>query len=203
MRAYAESLDLNDGVVFMFLPLAHVLARVTQTVSIDVAGTIAFWSGDPKKVVDEMAEFAPTHFPAVPRVYEKILDAKVLDQADRGRRVQRAIFRWALAQGYLGRGRSSRAVSGPVAARSPGDRGPTRAVQGAPGVRRPPAPGARRRCPGGARGVLEFFGACGVTVLEGYGLAESCAAGTLNTENELRYGTVGLPAARLRSPHRR
>jgi long-chain acyl-CoA synthetase len=41
--------------------------------------------------------------------------------------------------------------------------------------------------------LLEFFDACGVTVLEGYGLTESCAAGTLNTERELRLGTVGRP----------
>jgi long-chain acyl-CoA synthetase len=32
-----------------------------------------------------------------------------------------------------------------------------------------------------------------VTVLEGYGLSESCAAATLNTASELRFGTVGRP----------
>ena len=29
--------------------------------------------------------------------------------------------------------------------------------------------------------LLEFFDACGVLVLEGYGLSESCSAATLNT----------------------
>ena len=41
------------------------------------------------------------------------------------------------------------------------------------------------------RDVLEFFDACGVTVLEGYGMTESCAAGTLNTPAAARLGTVG------------
>jgi long-chain acyl-CoA synthetase len=41
--------------------------------------------------------------------------------------------------------------------------------------------------------VLEFFDACGVTVLEGYGMTETTAAATLNTVRELRLGTVGRP----------
>jgi long-chain acyl-CoA synthetase len=41
--------------------------------------------------------------------------------------------------------------------------------------------------------ILKFFDACGVLVLEGYGLTESCAASTLNTIGEHRFGTVGRP----------
>jgi long-chain acyl-CoA synthetase len=64
-----------------------------------------------------------------------------------------------------------------------------------------------------AREVLEFFDACGVTVLEGYGMSESTAAATLNTASERRLGTVGrsLPGGEvaiaedgevlLRGPH--
>ena len=44
-----------------------------------------------------------------------------------------------------------------------------------------------------APGLLEFFDACGVLVLEGYGLTESCAAATINTVNAVRFGTVGKP----------
>ena len=41
--------------------------------------------------------------------------------------------------------------------------------------------------------MLEFFDACGIPVLEGYGMTESCAASTLNAEGEQRFGTVGRP----------
>ena len=41
------------------------------------------------------------------------------------------------------------------------------------------------------REVLEFFDACGVLTLEGYGLTETCAAATLNTPSNFRFGTVG------------
>jgi len=41
--------------------------------------------------------------------------------------------------------------------------------------------------------LLEFFDACGVLVLEGYGLSETCAAATLNTVEAFRFGTVGQP----------
>ena len=41
------------------------------------------------------------------------------------------------------------------------------------------------------RDVLEFFAACGVPVLEGYGLTETCAAATLNTAAAVRIGSVG------------
>jgi long-chain acyl-CoA synthetase len=43
------------------------------------------------------------------------------------------------------------------------------------------------------REILEFFDACGVLVLEGYGLTETCAASTLNTRRAHRFGTVGQP----------
>ena len=40
--------------------------------------------------------------------------------------------------------------------------------------------------------MLEFFDACGVIVLEGYGMTETCAAATLNTPSERRWA----PSAR-------
>jgi long-chain acyl-CoA synthetase len=41
--------------------------------------------------------------------------------------------------------------------------------------------------------LIEFFDSCGVLVLEGYGLTESCSAGTINTADAVRFGTVGKP----------
>ena len=47
---YEQQIDLEPGsVVFTFLPLAHLLARVTQMVVLDVGGTLAYWRGDTRQ----------------------------------------------------------------------------------------------------------------------------------------------------------
>jgi long-chain acyl-CoA synthetase len=52
---YEQQIDLGPGsVVFMFLPLAHLLARVTQMLVLDVGGTLAYCNGDPKVLVDDL-----------------------------------------------------------------------------------------------------------------------------------------------------
>jgi long-chain acyl-CoA synthetase len=45
--------------------------------------------------------------------------------------------------------------------------------------------------------VLEFFDACGVVVLEAWGMTETCAAGTINTDLEMKLGTIGKPVTGL------
>ncbi len=42
-----------------------------------------------------------------------------------------------------------------------------------------------------AKEILEFFYACGVPVLEGWGMTETTAVGAVNTLENLRFGTVG------------
>jgi long-chain acyl-CoA synthetase len=42
-----------------------------------------------------------------------------------------------------------------------------------------------------AREILEFFWACGVPVLEGYGMTETATAATISTVENHRFGTVG------------
>ncbi len=51
-----------------------------------------------------------------------------------------------------------------------------------------------------AREILEFFWACGVPVLEGYGMTETATAATVSTVENHRFGTVGraLPGVELK-----
>jgi len=195
-RMYEEELEFGSSqdpiVVFMFLPLAHSLARLTQMVTLDVGGTIAFWRGDPKVVLEDLASTRPTHVPSVPRVFEKV-HTKAMAGVEEAGRLKQTIFRWA-----LGTGRRMRELE--RQGRSPGallrrrhalaDKLVLSKVRGLFG------PDIRLALTGAApiaQNVLEFFDACGVLVVEGYGLTETTAAGTLNTQHRFRFGTVGRP----------
>ncbi len=192
-RMYADELGMGERhVMYQFLPLAHVLARVAQVVMISVGAGISFWSGDPSRIVDELAEQAPTHFPAVPRVYEKI-HAAVLGQVQDGSPVARAMFGWAVDVGR--RSRTAQRDGTPLGRWGllqyrVADRLVLIKVRRAFGAELEVAlVGAAAVAPD----LLEFFDACGVLVLEGYGLTETCSVATLNTPPEIRFGTVGRP----------
>jgi long-chain acyl-CoA synthetase len=195
IRMYEEQLreELEPGVViFMFLPLAHSLARVVQMVALDVGATLSFWQGDPKQLLDDIAEARPTYLPSVPRVFEKI-HARAMGSVEDASHVRRLLFDWALAAGGRARAIERRGGSpGPLLRAGLGvaDRLVLSRVRNLFGG------DLRLGLTGAApigRDVLEFFDACGVVILEGYGMTETCAAATLNTPRAYRYGTVGRP----------
>jgi len=199
VRMYTQQLGLGPGAsMFQFLPLAHVLARIAQAVTLSVGGRVIYWGGDMSKIVDELAATSPTHIPAVPRIYEKIHGA-VTGKVAEGRPHERVMFEWALRCG--GRARAAlRARHQPDLLTDlqyrVADRLVLSKVRGVFGsslelalVGAAPIAGE----------LLAFFDACGVLVLEGYGLTETCAAATINTVDAVRFGTVGkaLPEAEV------
>ena len=180
---YVRELELQDShmVIYLFLPLAHSLARVAQYATLEAGGTLAFWGGDPARIVDELAEIRPTHFPSVPRIYEKVH----VSRPQRGRRAgprQAGAVPLGGPRGRQGtRGQPRRRVARPPGRRPPPD---SRTGLSSPRSEACSATDSSSRCRGAApiaREVLEFFDACGVLVLEGYGMTETCAAATLNT----------------------
>ena len=189
---YRSQLELDEvqPLIYMFLPLAHVLARLAQIVVLDIGGTLAYWSGDSTKILEEVAAVSPTHFVAVPRIYEK-LHTGVLSAVESGGRPARMLFAWALEVG--------RRTRPAVRLGRPTGRLRLARLELADRL----ALGKVRRLFGGRlqmalvgaapidRELLEFFDACGVTVLEGYGMTESCAAATLNPPRAPRFGSVG------------
>jgi long-chain acyl-CoA synthetase len=189
---YERALEVpSSAVVFMFLPLAHALARVAQMVALDVGATIAYWSRDPKRLLDDLAAARPTHLPSVPRVFEKIWHRALTEAGEPGT-LRRRAFDWAVAVGHRA-----------AAARRAGRIGPVLRAQHAIADRlvlshvRDLFGGELDLALTGAApigvDVLAFFEACGVLVLEGYGLTETCAAATLNTPRHVRFGTTGRP----------
>ncbi len=189
--AYTERLGLRERpyVFFQYLPLAHVLARMVAIVGIDTGGTLAFWGGDPKRLAEDIGEAAPTHVPTVPRLLEKI-QTRALGQATgfKGQIFTRALRTGARVARAKREGRSPAPLD--RARHAIGDRLALSKVRAVFGPNN--AIVVTGAAPIGPE-VIEFFAACRVMVLEGYGMTETCAAATLNTPSEWRVGSVGRP----------
>ena len=189
--AAADGVEADDGEgpsTLLFLPLAHVFARIIQVGCIKTRVKMGH-SSDIKNLLDDFAEFRPTFILAVPRVFEKVFNTasqravadgrgKIFDRAsdvaiawsrgqESGRvglvtRAQHKVFDrlvYARLRAALG-GRCAYAVSGGAPL---GDR------------------------------LGHFYRGIGITVLEGYGLTETTAALTANLPDALKVGTVGRP----------
>jgi len=189
------SLDIvvEGETVYLYLPLAHAFALLIQLVSFDVGSTIAYWTGDPQKIIPELSEVRPTYFPSVPRIFEKLYTI-VTANAEDPERLHQAV--------EIGRKvRDLEARGEPIgeelrAAFAMADEKLFRNVRGAFGGQ------VRQAVTGAApiaKDILEFFYACGVPVLEGYGMTETATVATYSTIDNHRFGTVGraLPGVEL------
>ncbi|MCP3817404.1 AMP-dependent synthetase/ligase [Streptomyces sp. A3M-1-3] len=181
--------NTGESSVLLFLPAAHVFGRLVEVGSVLAPvrlGTVS----DIKNLTDELASFRPTLILGVPRVFEKVYNsARAKAQADgKGKIFDKA------ADTAIAYSRARATPGGP----SFGLRikhkafdklvyGKLRAVLGG-------------RCeyaisggaPMGER-LGHFFSGIGLTVLEGYGLTETCAATAFNPWDRQKIGTVGQP----------
>jgi long-chain acyl-CoA synthetase len=185
-----EVFQETGGSTLLFMPLAHVFARIIQIGCLESGAVLAHWP-DSSTLAKGLPEFQPTFLLAVPRVFEKVFNsaqqtasaspakarifaaaadtAVAVSQAQSdgrpagpGLRVRHAIF------DHLVYGKLRAAVGGKV----------TYAVSG-----------------GGPLGerLGHFFRGVGITVLEGYGMTETSAAATVNKPSRNKIGTVGQP----------
>ena len=184
----AELFDTDDASTLLFLPLAHVFARIIQVGCVKSRAKMGH-SADIKNLVTDLGEFRPTFILAVPRVFEKVFNSasqratadgrgKIFDRAadvaiawsraSDGKRVpvrlraQHALF------DRLVYGKLRQALGGSCAY----------AISGG--------------APLGDR-LGHFYRGIGLTVLEGYGLTETTAALSANLPDATKIGTVGRP----------
>ncbi|MFP5361474.1 MAG: AMP-dependent synthetase/ligase [Thermoleophilia bacterium] len=182
----------EDDVLYVFLPLAHVLTRIVQLFAIDAGGEMAYWRRDPKKIVEDVQIIKPTYLPSVPRIFEKIHTAATA-KADEAGGVKAKLFHWAVGVGEeIARRETRGGRPGLVleAKHAVADRLVLHKIRDLFGGR------VKLALSGAApidTHILNFFHSAGVWVLEGYGMTETCAVETLNTIDEHRFGTVGRP----------
>ncbi|MFC9233962.1 AMP-dependent synthetase/ligase [Streptomyces decoyicus] len=179
----------GESSVLLFLPIAHVFGRLVQVAAV-MAPIKLGHAPDIKNLTDDLASFRPKLVLGVPRVFEKVYNsARAKAQADgKGKIFDKAAD---IAIAY------SRALDTPEGP-SLGlkvkykvfDRlvyGKLRAVLGGR---------ATHAISGGAplgERLGHFYRGIGFTVLEGYGLTESCAATAFNPWDRQKIGSVGQP----------
>jgi len=181
----------DTDTIYLHLPLAHTFALLTQVLSFDHGGLLAYCA-DPTQILAELGEVRPTYMPSVPRVYEKIytLATEPIDKAPPEQREQ---FRQAVEVGLTVREMQLRGEPIPMNLQIAFDAGEEllyARVRGLFGGRlRWAITGAAPIAPE----ILEFFYACGVPLLEGYGMTETSTTVSYCTLEQHRVGTVGRP----------
>jgi long-chain acyl-CoA synthetase len=183
--ALSEVFVLAGGSTLLFLPLAHVFARLIQVGCLEAGVTLGH-TPDLSDLVGDLGSFRPTFLLAVPRVFEKVYNGAEQKAAAEGKgRIFHAAAETAIAYSRAGSpgiglrlrhalfdklvyGKLRAAVGGRV----------THAVSGGAAL--------------GER-IGHFFDGVGITILEGYGLTETTAPATVNPPSDNRIGTVGRP----------
>jgi len=180
--------NIEDASTLLFLPLAHVFARIIQIGCVKSRTRLGH-SPDIKHLLDDLGAFKPTFILAVPRVFEKVYNTASQKAAADGKG---KIFNLAtdVAIAYSraeSAGRVpftlrakhalfSKLVYGKLLAALGGEC--QYAVSGG--------------APLGER-LGHFYRGIGLTVLEGYGLTETTGAVTVNLPDAIKIGSVGRP----------
>jgi long-chain acyl-CoA synthetase len=171
----------------LFLPLAHVFARLIQVATIE--GGIVLGHSDIPNLLPDLASFRPTFLLAVPRVFEKVYNGAEQKAAAEGKgKIFKAAAETAIAY--------SRALDagGPGLVLKARHKlfdvlvyGKLRAAVG----------GRVQYAVSGGAALGErlghFFRGVGITILEGYGLTETTAPASVNRPTAIKIGTVGRP----------
>jgi len=196
IRMMDEIIHFGDpDIVLLFLPLSHVLARMTTWAFLYKGCTIAF-AESIETVADNLLEVKPHIMVSVPRLFEKLY-AKIMDNVLLGSPLKRKIFAWALKAG-LDHGHRT-IEKRPIPA---GLRFKMRLARKLVFSKILVKTGGRIRffVSGGAplsKDIADFFYAIGLVVFEGYGLTETSPVLAVNTWDGVRFGTVGKVAPRV------
>jgi long-chain acyl-CoA synthetase len=189
--AAPEIFSARGGSTLLFLPLAHVLARVIEIGCLD-DGIVLGHSPDVANLLPDLGSFRPTFLLAVPRVFEKVYNGAE-QKADADGRA--SIFQRAAQTAIT--------YSQALDDRARGGRGPSFGLRATHTVfdklvyakLRAAVGGQVQYAVSGGSALGErlghFFRGVGITILEGYGLTETTAAATVNRPSSNKVGTVG------------
>lgn len=173
----------------LFLPLAHVFARIIVYVCMQAAITVNIGESI-EKAADNLKEIRPHFFASVPRAYERTY-IKVTSSVQDAGGIKYRIFKWALGVGYAvsKSQQQKRPVKGLLAFKHKlANKLVFSKIQAALG-------GNIVYTISGAaplnKVIAEFFHACGILILEGIGMTENTSFSNVNCYDNYKFGTVG------------
>ncbi len=191
VTAVKEILDINEkDTTLSFLPLAHVLERMVTYAYLYFGASVAY-AESIDTVGENLMEIRPTIVVGVPRLFEKIY-ARIMDNVLSSPPLRQKIFYWAVKVGKEYGEKILKKENAPFflkIKRSIADKLVYSKIRARTGGR------IRFFVSGGAplsKEIAEFFFAFGIKVLEGYGLTETSPVVSVNTEEKLKFGSVGL-----------
>jgi len=181
-------LFVSNDVQLLFLPLAHVFAKLLEVAWLNTMHHLVFVEHI-DKLMSNMSEINPTFMAGVPRVYEKIYD-NIIMKATRSSILMKYIFKWITANiNNIDRTNNIvvKYIIWPLIKLIV-----FKKIQ----IKLYMLFGNRLRffISGGAalsKEIIKFFQYAGVVICEGYGLTETSAATTINLPNNMKAGTVG------------
>jgi long-chain acyl-CoA synthetase len=181
----------ENDTVLSWLPLSHVLERMVTFTLLYKGCTIAY-AESMESVAENMPEVKPHIMVSVPRLFERFY-SRVMDNVLSSSPLKRKIFFWATKVGkeYGQRKLLNQPIPGGLQFK----RNLAHKLVFSKIIEKT---GGRVRffVSGGAplsKDIAEFFYALGLVVLEGYGLTETSPVIAVNTFENLKFGTVGLP----------
>jgi long-chain acyl-CoA synthetase len=179
----------GTATTLLFLPLAHVFARVIEVGTLE-AGIVLGHCPDMNDLLPDLGTFQPTFVLAVPRVFEKVYNGAEAKAAGEGK-------------GKIFARAAQAAVSYSESLDAPGGAGLGLRIQHAVfdrlvyGKLRAALGGKAEWAISGGAALAprlgHFFRGIGVSILEGYGLTETTAPVSVNRPDRQKIGSVGQP----------
>ncbi len=189
-----------DGILFLYLPLAHSFARLVQWLGLLTEARVLYTRvpNSKRSVVDlasvatDMRTGGSQYVPSVPRLFEKIkgqIERTAAQHSVPGLMIRGAL--WAARAHADPVKRQSLLAQIAFAGTEPIRRLLKKQIFGN---------NFQHAISGGAKlpvDVFDFFTHLEIPILEGYGLTETCVATHINRVGAIKRGTVGTPFRRL------
>ncbi|CAI9304493.1 unnamed protein product [Lactuca saligna] len=184
VAAMSLSIKFNSTDIYIsYLPLAHIYERANQIMLSYCGVAVGFYQGDNLKLMDDLAVLRPTLFCSVPRLYNRIY-AGIMNAVNTSGVLKHRLFTAAYNS-------KKQAI---MMGRKPSpiwDRLVFNKIKAKIGGRvRFMGSGASPLSPD----IMDFLRVCfGCSVIEGYGMTESCSVITIMDDGDNLSGHVGSP----------